>query len=565
MIFSSQVSPNDFHLSNDQINILWSCLANDPVCSDDFFQWLLVQIHTKDQHAITMEGFRLIYNEKLPKLRPETISMLGLNLFSQLCQLSRMRRPSAEEEPSAEANFKMDQLWKIALCAQNTDVSMKAIQILNSAYFGQGEEFLITCMHSLKKVKEDLGSEDVLTKIQRAVLLLKTYLETFRRKYAYHFRRMSIDGEGVLTHAELVDLKTHGPIRIVVQTAGSPAGLTEKVNFDMQMTDLVADLRAEITAWWENKAMLTFAKDKADLGPLRLITQGQEIGSEVDEKSLSEIGFKDMQLVFISQGARGLGSSGHVARSIAFPNTDLPPFPGKEKIPMNLLLQPLHFEQLFQLMQNLSDLRVNGMPYPKAQILSRRVWDILMLLPTNPTLKEKLQTISAEDETTLKELLDPSSPQKLMYTFYIVDWLGRPARLRRTSGLNEGQNGISTTPGTVLSAPADPELGTWSSRFAQAGGLKLLFSIFASGSLQSRDGNVWCEWRQDCLSALLKILLQFGVHPEDHDALVHETVESPNSTKKRHRRGNVNFCFIFYFSLIFFYKKWYFSLFIPFF
>ena len=84
-------------------------------------------------------------------------------------------------------------------------------------------------MQSLKKVRDDLGSEEVLTKIQRAVLLLKTYLETFRRKYAYHFRRMSIDGQGVLTHAELVDLKAHGPIRIVVQTAGSPAGLTEKV------------------------------------------------------------------------------------------------------------------------------------------------------------------------------------------------------------------------------------------------------------------------------------------------------------------------------------------------
>ena len=139
---------------------------------------------------------------------------------------------SSNEEnsnPNNDTNIKMDQLWKIALCAHNTDVSMKAIQILNSAYFGQGEEFLITCMQSLKKVRDELGSEEVLTKIQRAVLLLKTYLETFRRKYAYHFRRMSIDGQGVLTHAELVDLKSHGPIRIVVQTAGSPAGLTEKV------------------------------------------------------------------------------------------------------------------------------------------------------------------------------------------------------------------------------------------------------------------------------------------------------------------------------------------------
>ena len=169
-------------------------MASDPVCSDDFFQWLLLQVHTKDQHAITMEGFRLIYNEKLPSLRPETISMLGLNLFSQLWNLARLRNGEAE-------NLKMDQLWKIALSAQNTDVSMKAIQILNSAYFGQGEEFLIECMQNL--TVEDFGCEESLTKIQRALLLLKTYLETFRRKYAYHFRRMSIDGQGVLTHAEL--------------------------------------------------------------------------------------------------------------------------------------------------------------------------------------------------------------------------------------------------------------------------------------------------------------------------------------------------------------------------
>ena len=121
----------------------------------------------------------------------------------------------------------MDQLWKIALSAQNTDVSMKAIQILNSAYFGQGEEFLVQCMQNLL-IKElpALGSEEVLTKIQRALLLLKTYLETFRRKYAYHFRRMSIDGQGVLTHAELVDLKSQGPIRcvLVFLTASSSRG-----------------------------------------------------------------------------------------------------------------------------------------------------------------------------------------------------------------------------------------------------------------------------------------------------------------------------------------------------
>ena len=96
--------------------------------------------------------------------------------------------------------------------------------------------------------------------------------------------------------------------------------------------------------------------------------------------------------IYFYTGARGLGVGGNpgVSRN----NADIPQFPGKEKMPMNLLLHPLHFEQLFTLMQTLSDLRINGLPHPKAQILSRRVWDILMLLPTNPTVKEKLQNIT---------------------------------------------------------------------------------------------------------------------------------------------------------------------------
>ena len=125
----------------------------------------------------------------------------------------------------------------------------------------------------------------------------------------------------------------------MVQAAGAP-GLQEKVTFDMQLTDLVADLRAEITAWWESKASNFTKETKLDGGPLRLISQGQEISADTDEKSLSELGFKDMQLVFVSLGAR----SGAFMKN----SSEIPPFPGKEKMPMNLLLKPVHFEQLFK-------------------------------------------------------------------------------------------------------------------------------------------------------------------------------------------------------------------------
>ncbi|XP_040568738.2 ubiquitin carboxyl-terminal hydrolase 34 [Lepeophtheirus salmonis] len=532
VLFSIQVSPIDFRLSNDQIHILWECLASDPITSDDLFQWLLIQAHSKEQHAIGLDGFKLIYNEKIPLVKPETISMLGLNLFSQLCQLSRITKQNSLDDDSV----KMDQLWKIALCAQNTDVSMKAIQILNTAYFGQGEEFLITCMKSLKNASNDLenGKDETLIRIQRALLLLKTYLETFRRKYAYNFRRLSIDGLGVSTHAELVELRSIGSIRVVVQAAG----FQDKVTFEMQPMDLVADLRAEISAWWEGKTSREKKTSSPLLGsmlnegPLRIITQGQEITSDTDEKSLVEMGFKDLQMVFVSQGANGSSRTPTMGNRSG--NIDLPPFPGKDKMPMNLLLNPEHFEQLFSLMNNLSTLRLKNekseaIPHTKAQILSRRVWDILMLLPTNPEIKEKLLTIEDRAEEEIKDLLSPSSPQKLMYTFYIVDWLGRPARLRRQSGVMENMTveEFSPTTGNI-----------WINKFILSGGLRHLFDIFTSGVLQyNEETRMWCEWKQDCLSALIKLLVQFGVDSEDYDALADQIIEdSPPKKKLRGKR-----------------------------
>ncbi|XP_059086581.1 ubiquitin carboxyl-terminal hydrolase puf-like [Tigriopus californicus] len=548
VIFSSQVSPMDFRLTNEQINILWECLASDPACSDDFFQWLLMQIHSKDQHAISLEGFKLIYEEKLPSLKPETISMLGLNLFSQLCQLNRntsQARGLGLEQEKASSNIKMEQLWKIALCANNTDVSMKAIQILNSVYFGQGEEFLNTCMRSLKTNAEklDSGNDDILIQIQRALLLLKTYLETFRRKYAYNFRRMSIDGQGVSTHSELVDMRTSGNLRVSVQAAGFPS----KVTIEMQSSDQVADLRAEIIAWWDGKT--TQQRNGAhdvngggssplfgamlNEGPLRIITQGQELSTDLDEKSLMEMGFKDMQMVFVSQGAMRGGPIGTPPKQ-----TDLPPFPGREKMPMNLLLFPIHFEQLFELMQSLSEVRVKNdsghlVALPKAQNLSRRVWDILLLLPTNPVMKQSLQTINANTaDKTMKTYLNPEFPQKLMYSLYIIDWLGRPARLRRRSGVIDPlESGSNKSQGTDNDQP-------WINRFVAAGGLKHLFNIFLSGELQKKQESLyWCEWRQECLSSLLRLLVQFGVDVHDYEALADQILEATTSPKKRSKRN----------------------------
>merc|ERR1719500_2288572 len=230
--------------------------------------------------------------------------MTGLNLLSQLTTLVQMADGYSEASGASEASgsrssgFNMTQMWSIALRANSTDVSMKAIHLLNAAYLGRGEEFLITCMEHLTRVtrvqagSSDTCTADNLVTCHRALLLLKSHLETFRKKYAFQFRRLAIEGNPVSSHAELVEVRHSSLIRINVQPGGA---ISEKITFDMHSSDLVADLRAEISVWWENKlalqggsqelggaSMLGSLLGNPIIGPtgpahLRLISQGQEI------------------------------------------------------------------------------------------------------------------------------------------------------------------------------------------------------------------------------------------------------------------------------------------------
>lgn len=114
----------------------------------------------------------------------------------------------------------MDQLWGIALRAQSADISRAAIQYINSYYInGQDDfftsklpvllsdsdlnsllpcvsaagktglekeqEFIRKCMESLLMASANLekDSHSSLTSIERGLLMLKTHLEAFRRRY----------------------------------------------------------------------------------------------------------------------------------------------------------------------------------------------------------------------------------------------------------------------------------------------------------------------------------------------------------------------------------------------
>ncbi|KFM73094.1 Ubiquitin carboxyl-terminal hydrolase 34, partial [Stegodyphus mimosarum] len=252
--------------------------------------------------------------------------MMALNLLQQLSSIAHLATASYDTPSSAADVSGMRQLWGIALRALNTDVSMAAIQYLNNYYINvhhgtleKEEEFIEQCMESLMNASEksEESEDHNLMIIQRALLLLKTHIEAFRRRYAYHLRRWQLNGHGVNSHRSNIGEKQVSALRIICQ----PAGLSEKTTIELQNCDTVADLRAEVTQWWEQlQAKHRRESDQKDGsssskvngtsggnicpilgnmlsdGPIRMISQGQELTCDLDEKTLSELGIKDHQV-----------------------------------------------------------------------------------------------------------------------------------------------------------------------------------------------------------------------------------------------------------------------------
>ena len=77
---------------------------------------------------------------------------------------------------------------------------------------------------------------------------------------------------------------------------------------------------------------------------------------------------------------------------------------------------------------------------------------------------------------------------------------------------------------------------SWVAKFKQAGGLKHLFTIFECGALGRGGETVWCEWKQDCLVALLRLLVQFGVDTDESDVLADQLTEVIGGPGQGHSR-----------------------------
>ena len=84
------------------------------------------------------------------------------------------------------------------------------------------------------------------------------------------------------------------------------------MTIEMYPSDQVADLRAEVTHWYENLQkeqinqqahLQEFSQSSRKgefpgglMGPVKMIYSGHELTTDYDEKALHELGFKDMQV-----------------------------------------------------------------------------------------------------------------------------------------------------------------------------------------------------------------------------------------------------------------------------
>lgn len=548
-IYSKPFSPETMKLNRDQMDQLWDCLASDnnPRCSDVLFQWIYQQAVGDDFHGVNDELLDHVLKNKLPTLNPEEFRLRGLKLLEQLLWIRQdyecchgLEHPATRLLWDIGLKAVDDEVSMAAIRILNHFYIYTNHQ--KSTRCDKGVNFISHCMDQLQRTI----TEFVLTKgsdprhlgqhldvMQKIILLIRTHLEVFKAHWSYYLRILQLNNEADLISHRLnaYEIKLTMTIRLVCQAASS----IDKTTIEMQAGDFVGELRAEIVKWWYSQVdrgfyeqSMNFAPSSSPGGPstsspkltniedgnnpksnqeksdslnsftefllanhqsLRLLSHNQEIPFEWDERQINELDFKDMQVIYVLNDVKSSqveppdDVSSDKSNEVSRPNHLL-----KSEIPSILMQSPEYFENLIETDSFLGSFSSDDVELTnRAKTLSRRIWEIVQILPTCPYYKEDIKRCGlAGDNSRLRtsecsDLFDLDCPQRLLYSLQIVDIL---------KSSNENPN--------------------WGSTFIGKGGLADIFEVFMSPKLLPRQGEEWNEWLQECLAYLLKLLFQFG-------------------------------------------------------
>lgn len=415
----------------------------------------------------------------------------------------------------------------------------------------------LTALKAAKDLKTTSQSLDIM---QKVILLIRTHLEVFKAHWSYYLRILQLNNEAELISHRLsaYEIKMPMIIRLVVQAAST----MDKTIIEVQANDFVGELRAEIVKWWYSQVSRSFYEQSSTSAfspassssattssscsnnqrddkdnrqtvarnggqfnrrpliknsfsqldnftvfllsnhhSLRLLSHNQEIPFDWDERQISELDFKDMQVIYVLNDVKvtAVDSTDDLASEKSDGANSTTQFPMPTTIPSIILQDEKYFENLMEVDQILGSFQSDNFDLMnRAKALSRRVWEIIQILPTCLHYKEDLKRCGSDNDGdwSLKtdrclNLLSAEYPQRLLYSLQIIDIL-----------------------------KLSPEMPFWAERFLRKGGLADLYDVFMSQKLLPQDNEDWSEWLQECLAHLLKLLFQFGTR----------TIQSPNIT-----------------------------------
>lgn len=541
----------------------------NPRCSDVLFQWIYQQAVGDDFHGVNDELLDYVLKHKLPTLDPRNFRLRGLKLLEQLLWIRQdyecchgLEHPATRLLWDIGLQAHDDEVGMAAIRILNHFYIYTNHQ--KSTKCDKGINFMNHCMEQLESTLTSLTAPNEETKnvaqlldiMQKVILLIRTHLEVFKAHWSFYLRTLQLNNEADLISHRMnaYEIKLTMTIRLKFQAASS----MHNTVIEVQAGDFIGELRAEVVRWWFTHVDRSFLEQAAAASPstspssssssnvttsnqqgnegergqyrskfpscsslkpfteyllanhhsLRLLSQNQEIPFEWDERQINELDFKEMHLIYILSDIKSTNAdpTDDLASNQSNDSTQ-PAYLPKTEIPSILLLRQEYFERLMEADRFLGSFKHENPEFTnRAKALSRRVWEIIQILPTCTHYKADLRRCGLPDDNwRLKTpqcaaLLSAECPQRLLYSLQIIDIL--------------------------RSSHDDP---SWGSTFIKKGGLADLFDVFMSQRLLPDENEDWNEWLQECLAYLLKLLFQFGTKPLQ--SLTHDSSSSSSSSK----------------------------------
>lgn len=546
-LFSNIASPKEFELNMEQIETLWDSIIVFHDCQDDLFNWFLNQAKNKDQHAMNIETFKLIFMNKIPLLDPNSFSQVALHLYQELFKIYKFSYSNSDSFKQLEASA-MDYIGKLAFKSANTEVSVSAIHFLNSHYVQsehiaqkQEEEFINRCMFYLNEaclgIEND--TEASLMVLQRGLLLLKNHLDLFMRRFSYQLRLWLIQGTGIISHFKALQDNTLTQVNLICHISTT----NHKFSVKMNLNDYVGDLKATIV-----DIILTNLKTQAsssssgdelqkilenqDDFSVRLTINGQEMTHVQEGRALSELQVKDNQSVLVSIQSKSIqlspGSSFIINHHNSSTTSKIQCVKlTRETVPMLILSNEPHFSNLFHLLNVVSNVKDQRLEL-NARIILQKTWEVIMLLPTNKTLLERFLTPNLECLNDIVQIQDDS--YKLLYYIQIIEILSKFYDDKNSSTV--ALAAITSTFGNVKN-----ESLNWKQVFIDTGCLNAIYILFKS-QMSKSNLVINNDAYLDCLLVLLKLIAVSLIESKtsENQTSRQELVETPRKKAKRNQR-----------------------------